>query len=149
MILCHTYQYTSSCTNPRIHMKESYHIHDETISHVPTYILMYISENTYDVDITHTRSTYVTNINTLIHVQILEYSWRSHTTSVMKLSHSGYFPETWFRRSHMVVKTLLYCTRKCGCKDGVVSASCRLQPLATVQLVTSPSWNMRLSLGPS
>jgi len=28
----------------------------------------------------------------------------------------------------MVVKTLLYCTRKCGCEGGVVSASCRLQP---------------------
>ena len=28
----------------------------------------------------------------------------------------------------MVVKTLLYFTRKCGCEGGVVSASCRLQP---------------------
>jgi len=40
---------------------------------------------------------------------------------------SGYFSRTWFRRSHMVVKTLLYCTRKCGCKGGCMSASCRLQ----------------------
>ena len=28
----------------------------------------------------------------------------------------------------MVVKILLYCTRKCGCEGGVLSASCRLQP---------------------
>jgi len=28
----------------------------------------------------------------------------------------------------MVVKTLLYCTIKCGCEGGVVSASCHLQP---------------------
>ena len=29
---------------------------------------------------------------------------------------SGYFSRTWFKCSHMVVKTPLYCTRKCGCK---------------------------------
>jgi len=28
----------------------------------------------------------------------------------------------------MVAKAVLYCTRKCGCEDGVLSASCRLQP---------------------
>jgi len=28
----------------------------------------------------------------------------------------------------MIAKTLLYCTRKCGCEGGVVSARCRLQP---------------------
>jgi len=40
----------------------------------------------------------------------------------------GYFSRSWFRRSHVVVKTLLCCTRKCGCKSGVMSASCHLQP---------------------
>ena len=41
---------------------------------------------------------------------------------------SGYFSRTWFSCSDMVVKTLLYCTRKCGCKGGCMSASCFLQP---------------------
>ena len=41
---------------------------------------------------------------------------------------SGYFSKSWFSCSHMVVKTLLYCTRKCGCKGGCMSASCFLQP---------------------
>ena len=35
---------------------------------------------------------------------------------------------TWFSCSHMVVKTLLYCTRKRGCMGGCMSASCFLQP---------------------
>ena len=41
---------------------------------------------------------------------------------------SGYFSRKWFRRSHMVVKPLMYCTRKCDYDGGVTSASCRLQP---------------------
>jgi len=40
----------------------------------------------------------------------------------------GYFPGTRFSCSHMVVKTPLYCTRKCGCKGGCMSANCFLQP---------------------
>jgi len=43
-------------------------------------------------------------------------------------SGSGYFSRTWFKCSHMVVKTSLYCTRKCGCKCSVMSACGRLQP---------------------
>jgi len=41
---------------------------------------------------------------------------------------SGYFSRTWLSCSHMVVKTLLYCTRKCSCKGGCMSASYFLQP---------------------
>ena len=40
----------------------------------------------------------------------------------------GSFSRTWLRCSHIVVKTLLYCTRKCGCRGGCVSASYFLQP---------------------
>jgi len=41
----------------------------------------------------------------------------------------GYFSSTRFSCSHMVVKTILYCTRKCdSCKAGCMSASCLLQP---------------------
>jgi len=39
------------------------------------------------------------------------------------LAWSGYFSRTRFRRSHMVVKTLLYCHREFGCKGGCMSAS--------------------------
>ena len=45
-----------------------------------------------------------------------------------KIRPSGCFSRTWFSCSHMVVKTLLCCTRKCGCKSGCMSASCFLQP---------------------
>ena len=41
---------------------------------------------------------------------------------------SGYFSKMRFSCSHMVVRTILYCTRKCGCKGGCISASCFLQP---------------------
>jgi len=40
----------------------------------------------------------------------------------------GYFSRTWFSCSHMVVKPISYCTRKCACKGGCTSASCFLQP---------------------
>jgi len=40
----------------------------------------------------------------------------------------GFLSRTRFSCSHMVVKTILYCTRKCGCKAGCMSASCFLQP---------------------
>jgi len=55
-------------------------------------------------------------------------AFQSVCDSLCLASCSGYSSRTWFRRSHMVVKTLLYCTRKCGCEGGVVSASCHLQP---------------------
>ena len=45
-----------------------------------------------------------------------------------EFTNSGYFSRTRFSCSHMVVKTLLYCTRKCGCKDGCKSARCFWQP---------------------
>jgi hypothetical protein len=41
---------------------------------------------------------------------------------------SGYFSRMKLSCSHMVVKTILYCTRECGCKAGWMSASCFLQP---------------------
>ena len=47
----------------------------------------------------------------------------------------------------MVVKTLLYDTRKCGCKGGCVSARCFLQRPRNGSMVRSPSCNMKLSLG--
>ena len=40
---------------------------------------------------------------------------------------SGYFSRTRFSCSHMVVKTILYCTRKCGCKGGCMSAAATSQ----------------------
>jgi len=41
---------------------------------------------------------------------------------------SGYFSRTWFKCNNMVVKTPLYCTRKCGCKCSIMSACSWLQP---------------------
>jgi len=48
---------------------------------------------------------------------------------------------------HLLVNNLLYCTRKCGYKRGYTSTNCFLQPPPKVQLVRSPTWNMKLSLG--
>ena len=57
--------------------------------------------------------------------------WRCVSTMSRMKYVSGYFSRTSFRCSHVVVKTLLYCTRKCGCKGGCVSTSCFLQPPRT------------------
>jgi len=54
-------------------------------------------------------------------------SSRQECVAVFEM-HMAIFPFPWFSCSHMVVKPLLYCTRKCGCKGGCVSASCFLQP---------------------
>ena len=56
---------------------------------------------------------------------LLRY-WR--TATHLRAPLTGYFPRTLFSCSHMVVKTILYCTRKCGCKASCMSASCFLQP---------------------
>jgi len=48
--------------------------------------------------------------------------------TILQVYESGYFPRTWFSCSHMVVKTILYCTRKYGYTGGCMSASCFLQP---------------------
>jgi len=55
-------------------------------------------------------------------------SFKERVLFLLKKDFSGYFSRTWFRRSHIVVKILLYCTRKCGCEGEVMSASCHLQP---------------------
>ena len=74
----------------------------------------------------------------LVHSHIFELTYiRAHTSVLYThLSHttyrdtpSGYFSIARFSCSHMVVKTILYCTRKCdSCKAGCMSASCLLQP---------------------
>jgi len=75
----------------------------------------------------------------VVHLWILEFvtymylflfslfpSWRRD--ECCKCLVSGYCSRTWLRCSHMVVKTLLYCTRKRGCKGGCMSARSFLQP---------------------
>jgi len=89
------------------------------------------------------------------------YVWRNAFIYVTWLTHMcdvthsyvwrdcGYVSRTWFRRSHMVVQTLLYCTRKCGCEGGVVSASCRLQPHQKGSTGQVPALDHENFLGPS
>ena len=50
-----------------------------------------------------------------------------HHDSLSNLAESRY-PHRVLAKLPLVVKPLLYCTRKCDCKVGCVSASCFLQP---------------------
>jgi len=61
--------------------------------------------------------------------------------STFGATEGSYLPRTWFSCSHMVVKTLMYCTRKCGCKGGCMSASCFLQPPRNGSGPRSSTWN--------
>jgi len=65
-----------------------------------------------------------------------DHRWSTSTSTCITYLHilvrwtslSGYFSRSWFKCGHMVVKTPLYSTRKCGCKCSVMSACSRLQP---------------------
>jgi len=54
---------------------------------------------------------------------------------------SGCFSRTRFKCSHMVVKTLLYRTRKCGCKAGCKSARCFVPPPCNGSAGQPSRWN--------
>jgi hypothetical protein len=90
------------------------------------------------------RTWFMSHMNESLQHTATHCNTLQHTaTHCNTLQHTS---RTWFSCSHMVVKTLLYCTRKCGCKGGCMSAIYFLQPNRNQNLLwDSPKFSLGLS----
>jgi len=127
MWLIHVSRYSCTCDSFMCYVIHVYVTHSCVMSFIYMW-LIHVSCQSWYMWLIHVSCHSCTCDSFMCHVIHVHVTHSCVTPFIYMWHDSGYFPRTWISCSHMVVETLLYCTRKCGRKGGCMSASCFLQP---------------------